>query len=147
MSERERHHTGKVDPAKILRLTYHGAVLSKKNSKRIIKNRRTGAPVIASNPAAKANENDMVTQFSLHAARLEGPIVCCAVDIKIFEPNLQRRDIDNQATSILDALVKAGMLVDDSFKCVRELGIRFAGIDRKNPRAEIVITEQASVVQ
>ncbi len=132
---------------KTLRLTYHGAVLSKKNSKRIIKSRRTGAPIMVSNKAAKDNENRMIDEFSVQTLEQEHPIACCVVDISIFEPNLQRRDIDNQATSILDALVRAEVITDDSFKCVQGLNVKFGGIDRENPRAEIKITEQTSRVQ
>ena len=54
--------------AKEIKLTYYGRVLSKKNSKQIIR-KRSGAPVIVSNPAAKANENDMVDQFSIQTIR------------------------------------------------------------------------------
>lgn len=133
--------------ARTLRLTYHGAIISKKNSKRIIKNRITGAPMMVSNKAAKDNENRMIDEFSVQTLEQEHPIACCIIDISIFEPNLQRRDIDNQATSILDALVRAEVIADDSFKCVQGLNVKFGGIDRKDPRAEVKITEQTSRVQ
>lgn len=128
--------------SRILKLTYHGAILSKKNSKRIIRNRRTGAPMMMSNKAAKDNENSMVDEFSIQTLNQESPIAHCMIAIRIYEPNFQRRDIDNQATSILEALVKAEVIVDDSFKCVEELNVKFGGVDLGDPRAVIVITER-----
>lgn len=128
--------------SRVLKLTYHGVILSKKNSKRIIRNRRTGAPMMMSNKAAKDNENNMVDEFSIQTLNQESPIAHCMIAIRIYEPNFQRRDIDNQATSILDALAKAEVIVDDSFKCVEELNVKFGGVDREDPRAVIVITER-----
>ena len=128
--------------SRILKLTYHGAILSKKNSKRIIRNRRTGAPMMMSDKAAKDNETSMVDEFSIQTLNQESPIAHCMIAIRIYEPNFQRRDIDNQATSILDALVKAEVIVDDSFKCVEELNVKFGGVDLGDPRAVIVITER-----
>lgn len=127
---------------KTLKLVYLGVVLSKKNSERIITNRRTGAPMIVSNKSAKANEDSMIEQFSTQTLRLSKPIMNCKISIEIYEPNFQKRDLDNQATSILDALVKAEVIADDSFKCVQELNVKFGGVDREHPRAEIRIAEQ-----
>lgn len=125
-----------------IKLTYHGAVLSKKNTKQIIKNPRTGKPIIVSNKSAKANEGDMTDQFSLQTLKQAAPVEKCKISIVIYEPNWQRRDLDNQTTSILDALVKAEVIKDDSIKCVVGLSIELGGIDKNNPRAEIVITEE-----
>lgn len=127
---------------KEVKLIYYGSVLSKKNSKRIIRNRRTGTPMMVSNQAAKANENDMVNQFSIQTLRQEKPIEKCKVSIVIYEPNLQRRDLDNQATSILDALTKSEVIKDDSIKCITELSVRLGGIDKKEPKAVVTITEE-----
>lgn len=126
----------------MLKLTYSGRVLSKKNSKNIIRNPRTGKPLVMSNPAARANEEDMVKQFSAQKCGLKLPVENCSVNILIYEPNWQKRDLDNQATAILDALVLAGILVDDSIKCVKTLTVSFGGVDNDNPRAEILIEEE-----
>lgn len=124
---------------RILKLTYHGTVLSKKNSKRIIQNPRTGKPLIVSNKSAKANEDDMIDQFSTQTLAQDDAITKCTIRIQIYEPNRQKRDLDNQATSILDALVKADVIVSDSFKCVEEVNVKYAGVDTDDPRAEIAI--------
>ena len=126
--------------AKEIKLTYYGRVLSKKNSKQIIR-KRSGAPVIVSNPAAKANENDMVDQFSIQTIRQTKPVKRCKISVEVYQPTAQRRDLDNQLTAILDALVKAEVIADDSFKCVIEEKVRFGGIDKNEPRAIVIITE------
>lgn len=123
-----------------LYLTYHGVIYSKKNSKKIITNRKTGRPMITSNDNAKAMEEDMALQFQLQARDydyvLAPPLL---VKIKIWEKDRTRRDLDNQATSVLDALVKARVLEDDSVRVVQKLKVELAGYDKKNPRAEIII--------
>ncbi len=127
---------------KKIELTYYGMVISKKNTKRIIRNAKTGKPMMISNKAALANEHDMINQFSVQTLAQDKPIGKCKISIVIYEPNLQRRDLDNQATSILDALTRSEVIKDDSIKCVKELNVRLGGIDRENPKAIITITEE-----
>ena len=61
------------------------------------------------------------------------------VSIRIWEKDKTRRDLDNQATSVLDALVRAGVIEDDSVRVVQKLNVELAGFDKKVPRAEIEI--------
>jgi Holliday junction resolvase RusA-like endonuclease len=59
-----------------------------------------------------------------------------------YEPNM-RRDIDNISAGqkfILDALVKAGVIKDDSQKYVKSIRHEFY-IDKDNPRIELSIFE------
>lgn len=61
----------------------------------------------------------------------------------------RRKDCDNIAhgkKNILDGLVKAGVLRDDSFKCVAELRDRFF-VDRENPRIEVRIKEAHLIIR
>lgn len=132
-----------------LTLTYYGVIYSKKNSKQIIMNRRTKRPMIVSNEKAKQMEEDMAKQFS-DAYRTLSPIVShpfatiCGrplkITIEIWQKDRIRRDLDNQATSVLDALVAGGVIADDSVDVIQELTIKMMGVDKNHPRATVTIT-------
>jgi Holliday junction resolvase RusA-like endonuclease len=67
------------------------------------------------------------------------------VDISIvwYEPNA-RRDLDNIMSGqkfIMDGLVKAGAIPDDSQKYVKSVTHKF-GIDRVNPRIEVELRKE-----
>lgn len=137
-------------------MTYFGIIKAKKNSKQIIRG-RDGRPLIISNTAARANEADMIEQFEAQLAEYgKRPMTAaertkamldaneCRLNYKIeatiYQPNNIRRDLDNQITSILDALTKSGAILDDCRKYVKELSVIDGGIDKDRPRAEITIT-------
>lgn len=121
-----------------LRLVYHGLVRAKKNSKHPIRNSRTGRLGIVTSKEARDNEDDMVKQFKVQSPRFDVPSPV-SISIDIFEPDYYRRDLDNQASTILDALVRSHRIEDDGIKNVVDLHVCFAGVDRKDPRAVIHI--------
>ena len=63
-----------------------------------------------------------------------------SVAITAWVPDARRRDADNLLKAPLDVLVHAGVLDDDSQ--IEVLSIRKAGIDRANPRLEVIVTMQ-----
>ena len=134
---------------KQLELTYNGVVTAKKNSKQIIWNHRLKRPMLISNKRAKKQEGDMVSVFTLGA--YDEGWTCFedrsnstfSIEIKIWNKDLRRRDLDNQATAILDALVLAGVIPDDGVDFVPRLSVEYKGVDRENPRAVIKIKEIA----
>lgn len=128
-------------------LIYKGVVTAKKNSKQIVFNRRTGRPMLVSNRRAKKQEGDMTWSFFIQAKENGWP---CGeerensvfhIAIKIWNKDRRRRDLDNQATAILDALTGAQVIPDDSVDFVPKLNVEYKGIDRENPRAEVTIKE------
>src|SRR5690349_3821365 len=73
-------------------------------------------------------------------AKITKPI---CLSIAWYEPN-EKRDIDNVAAGvkfILDGLVAAGKLENDTRYWVRGITHHFPPVDRLNPRVEIEITE------
>ena len=125
-----------------LELTYHGVVYSKKNSKSIVVNRRTGRPQIISNQRVREMEAAMAREFQTQAAKAEwgaNTDTTYEVSIFIWTKDRTRRDLDNQATSILDALVAAEVIPDDSMKYVISLQVEFMGVDKNDPRAKVTV--------
>ena len=55
--------------------------------------------------------------------------------IAAWVPDRRARDIDNLCKAPLDALVKAGVMADDSL--IVDLRIYRAGLDRQNPRITV----------
>ncbi len=92
-----------------------GTIPSKKNSKQIFKT-RSGKPFISSSNAYIKWENATATEMS---CKLKKVIQTCLVRLTIYPADNKRFDLDNKITGVLDALVNAGILEDDSWKCVR----------------------------
>lgn len=143
--------------SRIVKLTFQGIVLSKKN-RHIISSHGAVIP----DAKARANENDMIQQFTAQLRKYGMTDIFTKTDtdrildakskharyfvkFDLYAANEIRRDLDNQATTLFDALVKAGALADDSRKFIEGFAVYDKGTDKANPRAEITIriTEDA----
>jgi hypothetical protein len=63
----------------------------------------------------------------------------------VYRENLAKYDIHNLSIkAVIDGFVKAGLIVDDSFKYVPEVAIKFGGVDKDNPRV-MCLVEGASL--
>lgn len=125
--------------------TYLGQVTSKKNNKVIAINRHTGRPFVRMNDLAKAQEREMVAIFKddflmqqMKREWFEGRRI--EVVVEIWNKDARKHDLDNQLSTILDALTKAQVLPDDSQLTVAKVTAEYKGIDRDDPRAEITVT-------
>lgn len=63
------------------------------------------------------------------------------VQLVFYYPTQHRKDLDNSASTILDCMVKAGVIEDDDVKHVNELYCFFSGYDKENPRVEILLED------
>ena len=121
-----------------MKLTLTGQTPAQKNSKQMALNRKTGAMFPVSNPIVKrwqtavAKELAMLYQRDTFTDRV-------VITYMFYVQDNRRRDIDNMIASVNDALVKGGILLDDSWQCLK-IGEADAMLDKDNPRAELVIT-------
>lgn len=134
-----------------LELTYHGIILSKKN-RHIISSHGGIIP----DSKARENEDDMIQQFTsqLRAQGINDSFIKTkteqvleanskntkyAIQFEIWRANNIRRDLDNQTTTLLDALTESFAIADDSHKYLKQIVAIDRGLDKDNPRAEITI--------
>lgn len=92
--------------------------------------------------AAKQEWHWMVrAALSRSGQKPDRPLRHAVVTLRYFFPDRRRRDPDNYSGKfILDALVREGVLADDSFGCVT---LRLeAETDKENPRTEVFINAE-----
>lgn len=136
---------------KTIELTYHGIILSKKNRHIVARN----GQIVPDSDATK-NQDDMVFQFATQLkkqgindaffmTKTEQVLQAnkkntrYAIYFKIWRANNIRRDLDNQVTTLLDALTESFAIVDDSHKYLKRIVADDKGVDKDDPRAEISI--------
>lgn len=95
-----------------------GEIHSSKNSRRILRNSKTGQPYVAKSESAKLDEESFSLQLASQRDEwermtngLEYPLV---ITFLFHRATKRRFDYVNLAQGILDAMVKAGYLPDDS---------------------------------
>lgn len=133
-----------------LDVTYYGQTLSKKN--RHIPNGRGG---ITLDSSARQNEAEIVAQLEPKLRKLgvrtwEPDVIIKSewlernrkanVSVVFYDDSHRRRDLDNQLTTMLDALKRTNAIPDDDKRFINGIGAFDGGVDTRNPRAEISIT-------
>lgn len=87
-----------------------GRVISKKNSKRMFKSRKTGKMFPVSSKAYKTFETDALFQLLAVRQTIDTPV---HIDFLFCTKGKQFLDIDAGITSILDILQKSEIIADD----------------------------------
>lgn len=62
------------------------------------------------------------------------------ISILIYFPDNRKADLTNKAESIMDLLVDNKVIPDDCWQEIPVINLISRGIDRENPRAEVIIT-------
>lgn len=122
----------------MISITLKGDIPSKKNSKRMIC--RGARPLIL---PSKAYEDWHEEQ--LWALKPYGRLMLTKVKLLsvVFYPSTARKaDSGNKYQSVTDLLVDAGIIEDDNWFVLKEERQRFGRVDRKNPRAEVIIVTE-----
>ena len=115
-----------------------GQTPAQKNSKQMALNRATGSMFPVSNPIVKKWQKEVAQELAMVYPKVKftGRVV---VSYMFYVKDNRRRDIDNMIASINDAIVKAGILEDDSWQLLK-IGEADATLDKDNPRAVLTIT-------
>lgn len=101
----------------IYRFSYEGNTPSKKNQKRIVR-RKSGAPFIMASTDHQQWHKAALLEVMLQRSRMlpRFPLPRCKhVICKLFFKDRRRRDASNTFESIMDLLVDAKILADDSW--------------------------------
>jgi len=91
--------------------------------------------------------NDLKIQFKeeINIPELDTPLVACKITFVFYYPSAARRDLDNTtavtAKFTQDALVEAGVIKDDDYTIVRSITGKYGGMDKQNPRCEVIVEE------
>lgn len=128
-------------------ISIQGEIHSSKNSRQIFKNRRTGVPFVAKSQRSKEDERSFALQlatlrqqwawllnrhYEAGGVRFE-PL---KIVFRFRRRTAARFDYVNLAQGLLDAMVKAEYIVDDSANYVLPVFVPYV-IDRDNPGCDI----------
>lgn len=116
-------------------LTLWGQVPAQKNGKMIAVNRKTGRPFIASNARVKEWQESAKMYLTGHHATED----VVQIEMQFWNKDARKRDIDNMMSSVLDALKNSDVIKDDNCFTVKKVSGEFMGVDKNNPRVEILI--------
>lgn len=123
-----------------MKLIVSGNTPAQKNRKKIVWKRGMKRPSLVTEKPVKEwqrrAKSQLVEQLPSGYATPTQPV---SITMIVYWADKVRRDLDNAANSIMDALVKAQVIADDSFKYVDCIDLQYGGVDADNPRCEIYI--------
>lgn len=117
-------------------ITLVGNVPAKKNARNLFV--RNGRIVNTPNNKYTEWEKDCLYQLKEYRGQMDVPV---RLTVTIFNKDRRARDLDNQLSSVLDMLVKSSLLEDDNCFVVDDIRLKFGGVDKHNPRAEVEVHE------
>lgn len=110
--------------------------VTKKNSSRIVTNKRTGRPFVIPSERYKTYEE-------CAAPYIPKAYITGAVNVKAlyYMPTRRRVDLINLHSALHDVLVKCGCLIDDNSNIIVSTDGSRVLYDKEKPRTEVTITE------
>lgn len=127
-----------IEKKPILEFTIPLKPITKKNSQKIIINKRTNRPMII--PSEQYRQ--YVKDCKYFIKRLDKPIDR-PVNVKAiyYMPSNRKVDLTNLHEALHDILVEYGVLKDDNCKIIVSTDGSRVRYDKENPRTEVEITE------
>ena len=122
----------------VIRFTIDTIPRSKKNSQKIVMNKKTGRPFIMYSDAYKAYRKAALMLIPAEARQH----IEYAVNVKalFFMETRRRVDLNNLTEALCDVLVEAGVVGDDNSNIVAGMDGSRVLYDREHPRTEVTIT-------
>lgn len=114
-----------------------GTIPSKKNNKRICRNRNTGQHFIASSKEHEQWHKDHLWALQQHIKRKNIPWPL-SITYTFAIPNKRKFDLSNKIETINDLLVDAMIITDDNWDVIREMYI-VAVLDKGNKELEVEV--------
>lgn len=119
---------------KTTKFTIKGRIPSKKNSRIIIMGKKRPFSI----PSTKYKE--WHKQATLQIQEIKSITNIQEVAILIHFPDNRKADLTNKAESIMDLLVDNKIIADDCWQEIPTINLISMGVDKENPRAEVIIT-------
>lgn len=119
-----------------MNITLLGKVPPKKNSKRWIV--RGGQKFLIPSEQHATWHKDVCTQLRQQRPQaIVGPVSLLCT---FYMGDNRKRDLDGALASILDVLVDNRLIEDDCWQIVQRITVVSAGVDKENPRVDIVVS-------
>ena len=124
-----------------IEITIPLAPVTKKNSQRILINRKTGTPFVMPSVKYERYQKE-AAYYLLRGDQKIKPVEDYPVNVKclFYMPTHRRVDLTNLLEAVDDLLVHYGVIADDSYKFVAGHDGSRVLYDKENPRTEIYIT-------
>ena len=117
-----------------LKITFFGTVPSKKNSKRICRDR-----LIASK-AHMEFKNLRLPLLKAYKTKLDNaPYYKATIKMLVYPDSKRKADLSNKLETLMDLCVDAEILKDDNWFICSKVYMAMIEVDRKNPRIEFII--------
>lgn len=126
-----------------MKLTINANPSSQKNDKVIGYRYANGkrVPFIMSSKDSKQWREDAAQELALQFRGYKVTDFPIAISLVFYFKQGNRRDLDNAAGGVMDALTQSGILPDDSVEYVECITLQYGGVDKTNPRVDIYLDE------
>lgn len=129
----------------MVNIVIKGKIPSKKNSKQIVCRGRF--PMLLPSAAFKKWHDVALPALIAERSELSRQTMqplpkdfAHRIEVTMYAHDARAFDLTNKAESVMDLLVEAGIIADDNCNVAPKIDLRFGGVDRLNPRAEVIIT-------